>query len=205
MIRKAEVNDKIKVSELYYVSGPNICKYCFASDEKTTLGLIKMLYGKPENPFSREYYWIYEDDGVIKGMLVGFPGMDMHQLEKNISHYGKEMFKIAGFRACMQMMAHELSLHNYMPPIKDDEFYIQSLAVFPEFRGQKISSALVKCIKEYAHSKEFAKLSLVAESDNRHAIKVYEKFGFVCADETILPRKFHKKHLSGFCKMVLRI
>ena len=205
MIRKAHNRDKKQASELYYISGPNICNYCFASDEKTTLKLIEMLFQKPANSFSHECYWLYEEDERIKGAAVVFPGKDEALLENNIGRYSKEMLKIAGYKRCISMMLRSRTFHKFAPCAEADEFYIQSLAVFPEFRGQGIGSALLNHIIAHAKDNSYKKVSLIAESDNEHAIMIYKKLGFVITEEVTLPGKFQKFYLAGFKKMVLNL
>ena len=92
-----------------------------------------------------------------------------------------------------------------MPPINDDEMYIPSLAVFPQYRGQKVGSALLRHVFEYARGQGYKKISLIAETDNEKAIAVYKKLGFSITHTNEFPKKFHKHNLYGFHKMLFSL
>ena len=204
MIRKAELHDKVAVSKLNYLSGPNIFKYFFTSNEQTTLKILERLYESPETIFSKDFFWVHEEDGTIKGAISIFPGKDKKLFEKNIGKYGKELAQIAGFFTALKM-AFKGSLSKYMPPIHDDELYIQTIAVFPEYRGQRIASGLLHHAFEYAKQLQLPKVSLLAELPNEHAIMVYQKYRFRITATQEFKRKYRKHQLYGMHKMVAEV
>lgn len=204
MIRKAELHDKAAISKLYYLSGPNISKYFFASSEQIALNILNRLYEHPETIFSKDFFWVYEEDGTIKGAISIFPGKDKKVFEKNIGKYGKELVQIAGFFATMKMMF-RASLSKSLPTIHDDELYIQAIAVFPEYRGQRIASGLLHHAFEYAGQLKLPKVSLLVELPNEHAIMVYKKYGFRITATQEFKRKYRKYQLYGMHKMVAEV
>lgn len=80
-----------------------------------------------------------------------------------------------------------LSFNRYLPGTEDDELFISNLAVFEEYRGQGIAVKLLEKAEEAAVEKGLKKLSLYVETDNAHAKRVYEKFGFKEVKKVILP------------------
>ena len=86
MIRKAELHDKVAVSKLNYLSGPNIFKYFFSTPEQTALNILDRLYETPETPLSKDFFRVHEEDGTIKGAISIFPGKDNKLFEKNRGH-----------------------------------------------------------------------------------------------------------------------
>jgi ribosomal protein S18 acetylase RimI-like enzyme len=56
-------------------------------------------------------------------------------------------------------------------------WWIQSVYVRPEFRGQRIYSKLYEFVKERAVEAKAFGIRLYVENDNYHAQKVYEKVG----------------------------
>ncbi len=59
-------------------------------------------------------------------------------------------------------------------------WFVDSLAVYPEFRGHKIGSALVDdSLQRARHTDGVSQASLVAEDSNTNAINLYKSRGFV--------------------------
>jgi ribosomal protein S18 acetylase RimI-like enzyme len=85
--------------------------------------------------------------------------------------------------------------------MEKDELFISNLAVFEEYRGKGIAVKLLEKAEEMATEKGLNKLSLYVETDNSHAKRVYEKFGFQEVKKSMLPQEFHKHNLFGFYKM----
>ena len=82
MIRKAELEDKTAISKLHYMAAPNVFTYFFASPEQRALTMLEQLYEYPETMFSKDFFWVHEEDGKIQGVICIFPGKDKKVLEK---------------------------------------------------------------------------------------------------------------------------
>jgi ribosomal protein S18 acetylase RimI-like enzyme len=204
MIRKAAGKDKADISKLHYMAGQHFFNYFFASPETIALKILDRLYEPPDTIFSRDFFWVHEDQGTIKGAISLFPGSDKKLLEENIGRHGRVLAHIAGFFPTMKMMFRG-SLHTYMPPIYDDELYTQALAVFPQYRGQRIASALLHHAFEYANQQQLPKVSLLVEIPNEHARMVYQHYGFRIAMTQHFKRKYRKHNLYGVHKMLAAV
>jgi ribosomal protein S18 acetylase RimI-like enzyme len=204
IIRKAEGKDKADISKLHYVAGEHFFNYFFASTKTTALNILDRLYEPPDTIFSKDFFWVYEDQGTIRGAISLFPGMDKKFLEENIGKQGKELVRIAGLFKTIQMMFRG-SLHNYIPPIYDDELYIQALAVFPQYRDQRVASALLHHAFQYANEQQLPKVSLLVEIPNEHARMVYTHYGFRITMTQQFKSKYQKHKLYGVHKMVAEV
>ncbi|NVL92498.1 MAG: GNAT family N-acetyltransferase [Desulfobacterales bacterium] len=204
MIRKAEGKDKSDISKLHYLAAPHIFSYFFASPETIVLKILDRLFETPDTIFSKDFFWVNEDHGTIRGAISIFPGRNKKLFEKNIGKYGKEFAQIAGFFPAIKMMFRG-SLNKYIPSIYDDELYIQAIAVFPKYRGQRIASALLHHAFEYANQQQLPKVSLLIEIPNEHAILVYEQYGFLITMTQQFKRKYRKHKLLGVHKMVAEV
>ena len=76
---------------------------------------------------------------------------------------------------------------------ENDELYIDSLAVYPEFRGQKISRYLIDAVKTQAEEYLLSKVSLLADDAKPYLEKMYRQYGFEVTGEIILDGVKHKK------------
>ena len=204
MIRKAEEKDKADISKLHYMAGEHFFNYFFASPETIALNILDRLYELPDTIFSKDFFWVHEDHGTIRGAISLFPGRDKKLFEENIGKQGKKLAQIAGFFTAVKMMFRG-SLHNSIPPIYDDELYIQALAVFPQYRGQGVASALLQHAFEHAKQQQLPKVSLLVEIPNEHARMVYTHYGFRIALTQQFKRKYRKYHLYGVHKMVAEV
>jgi ribosomal protein S18 acetylase RimI-like enzyme len=204
MIRKAVRKDKADISKLHYIAGKHFFNYFFASTKKTVLKILDQLYEPPDTIFSKDFFWVYEDRGTIQGAISHFPGREKKFLEENIGKQGKKLAQIAGYFTAVKMMFRG-SLSKYIPPIYDDELYIQALAVFPPYRGQRIASALLHHALEYANQQQLPKVSLLVEIPNEHARMVYTHYGFRITMTQHFKRKYRKHKLNGVHKMVVEV
>jgi ribosomal protein S18 acetylase RimI-like enzyme len=131
--------------------------------------------------------------------------MNKKLYEKNIGKQGKELVQIAGYFTAIKMLLRG-SLHNYMPPVDDDELYIQTLAVFPQYRGQRVASVLLQHAFEHAKQQQLLpKVSLLVEIPNEHARMVYTHYGFRITMTQHFKRKYKKHKLYGVHKMVAEL
>jgi ribosomal protein S18 acetylase RimI-like enzyme len=204
MIRKAEGKDKAEICKLHYMAGQHFFNYFFPIPKTIALKMLARLYDPPDTIFSRDFSWVHEDHGTIRGAISLFPGRDKELFEKNIGSHGKELAHLAGFFPTMKMMLRG-SLHAYMPPIDDDELYIQALAVFPNYRGHRVASALLRHAFEHARQQQLPKVCLLVEISNEHAIMVYKHYGFRIAMTQHFKRKYRKHKLYGVHKMVAEV
>ena len=62
--------------------------------------------------------------------------------------------------------------------VREGEFYISNIAVYPEFRGMGLGTELMLHIEKNAIKKKNKSLSLDVEVQNEGAINLYKKLGF---------------------------
>ena len=192
-----EADDCVK---LLYISGPELYTYIFVESEPKIYELIRLLYETPGNPYSKENIVVEEEDNKIRGLLLGYPASDMKKLGMQMLKCVKDMIISGGIFNFLKMIF-RMKLNKYLPRTEKDEFFISNLAVFEEYRGKGIAVKLLEKAEEMATEKGLNKLSLYVETDNSHAKRVYEKFGFQEVKKSMLPQEFHKHNLFGFYKM----
>ena len=71
---------------------------------------------------------------------------------------------------------------NDEPETDPGEYYLDSLAVHPEYRRMGIGRALLEDGIKIGLSKGFTQIALVADAGMPHLIKIYQSIGFVPAD-----------------------
>ncbi len=204
MIRKAELKDKKEITKLHYMAGSNLMEYFFACDDEKLYTILDLLYESTETIFSKEYFFLFEENDKVKGAISLYQGNLKKLLEKNIGKYGKEISRVAGFLRLLKMMLRS-SLNKAIPNFYDDELYIQAISVFSEYRGQSIASKLLKHSFEYAKKLNIPKVALIVEIQNEHALNIYKKLGFKIVSTHKFKRKYKKYKLTGIHKMIAKV
>lgn len=101
-------------------------------------------------------------DGTPMGFIVGYDGARLHDL------------RLAFFDEAERILGRDMRGH--MPDETDpDEFYLDSLAVFPEFRGRGVASALILAMARRTAGKPFG---LLCDKANARARRLYDSLGF---------------------------
>ncbi len=114
-----------------------------------------------------QYSWrfavVAECDGEPVGAVVGYDGARLKELRE-------------GTFAVLRRLV------GRVPNIEDEteagEYYLDSVAVLPEFRGRGIGSALVEAFCERAFIEGAERVGLIVEEENTKAERVYQSLGF---------------------------
>lgn len=118
--------------------------------------------------YSYQNALIAECDGVVAGAVVGYDGSQLGKLR------------------CGTLSIIEEFTGN-MPSIVDEteegEYYLDSVAVLPRFRGLGVGKALVNAFVERAFAEGAERVGLIVDKENPYAEKLYTSQGFVAVGE----------------------
>lgn len=114
-----------------------------------------------------QYSWrnslIASVGNCVAGVIVGYDGALLGELRDGT-------FKIIG------------NTTGNIPSISDEtapgEYYLDSIAVFPEFRGMGVADALLDTFCTNAFSTGFERVGLIVDCENLKAEYIYSKIGF---------------------------
>jgi len=73
----------------------------------------------------------------------------------------------------------EMDLDNMQDEAKAGEYYMDSLAVWPEWRGRGIGTKLMQAQIDKARELGFNKAALLVDPENENAKRMYRKLGFM--------------------------
>lgn len=110
------------------------------------------------------------DDGRPMGFIIGYDGVTLPKLRK------------AFFEEVRTVLGREMegSIPDECSP---GEFYLDSLAVFPEYRGSGIARSLISAMARRAA--DYGKpLGLLCDKENTRARRLYDSLGFIKVGET---------------------
>ena len=161
-IRQARKDDAPFIAKAVAIAigDENALKNYCGEDYITLLTEIAM---HDKSQYSYNNALIAEADEKVVGGVICYDGAKLHSLREQTynvinSHLGRT------------------------PSIPDEtsagEFYLDTLAVFPEYRNQGIGKSLITAICDKAFSDNHKRVGLIVDSDNPKAESLYTSIGF---------------------------
>lgn len=165
MIRKAMRGDASEIACLMMMAMNKIVyKLLGHEDEVMAIDFLKGFIVSSNNQYSHENIWVYDKNGIIAGMINIYDGGDLHELRRPVLEYlGQD----------------SENLLNIDDETAAGEFYIDTLAVSPEYRGQGIAQGILEfAIDKYVYQDNNI-LGLLVDVDNPKAHALYTRLGFI--------------------------
>ena len=107
---------------------------------------------------------VAEAEGIVVGAIVGYDGAKLLELRT-------ETFAI--------IKKHLGITPNMEPETEIGEFYLDSIAVLPEYRGRGVAKNLILTLCNKAFSEGHKNVGLLVDIENTNAEKLYHSLGFV--------------------------
>ena len=82
------------------------------------------------------------------------------------------------------------------PETEAGEYYVDSIAVLPDYRGQGIGTQLLRAGVEKAQQLHIGKVSIVVSPDNPKAQQLYESLGFQYVKDMFLFNEDYRKMIK---------
>ena len=188
IIRPAERRDAPAIGRGVVMALGSELPLYMAGDDPRRLPLVEQLFTDLAAADNSQYSWrntlvAATPDGSVAGILVSYDGARLHELRRAF---------IAGAKRVLDSEIREEEL----PDETDaEEIYLDSLAVFPEFRGHGLGAALIDAAAQH-HARNNADtlkntdggnsapttspkpLGLLCDPDNPRAHALYERLGF---------------------------
>ncbi len=132
------------------------------------------------------YSWqnslVAEQDGKVVGCLISYDGADYQSMRT-------ETFRVIAEETGRDFQQME-------PETEAGEFYLDSLAVLPEYRSQGIATQLLKAGVERARQLHASKASMVVSPQNPKAQQLYESLGFQYVKDMFLFNEDYRKMIK---------
>lgn len=162
IIRPARKEDALTIAHIIAMAigdEAGLRNYC--GDEY--ISVLRAVACAEATQYSYENVLIAESKGVVMGGVVGYDGAHLMALRRGTlaiieEHTGR------------------------VPMIVDEteagEYYLDSVGVYPQFRGMGVGLKLVKAFVEQAFAKGAERVGLIVDIQNPNAERLYCKLGF---------------------------
>lgn len=114
--------------------------------------------------YGYNYALIAEVNGKAAGAVVGYDGMELYKLREGT---------FAVLRRCIGR-----DVANIVDETEAGEYYLDSVGVLPDFRGQGVGKALVAAFCDKAFAAGHKRVGLIVDSENPDAERLYTSLGF---------------------------
>jgi ribosomal protein S18 acetylase RimI-like enzyme len=170
-------------------------------DHDLCLKALRELFVRPNNRFSFDRAHIIWQDGQVAGLLLAFPGYEIHSRNFN---FILQSVNIYGCRDYLHLILNFFQVFA-AKETENDEFYIAHLAVSPEFRRKGLAKMMLACADQASRDVNMNKVSLTVEIGNDAAIELYRQAGFITTHTIETPGLEKKFHSPGYHRMVKSI
>jgi len=117
----------------------------------------------------------WEDDSPV-GICLCYDGARYHEMRKITFPLFDDLMHDEADHA-------EMDLDNMQDEAEAGEYYMDSLAVWPECRGRGIGKKLMEAQLEKAKALGFEKATLLVDPENENAQRLYRRLGFMDSSE----------------------
>ena len=133
-------------------------------DEQHPLASIfAELAAREVSQYSYRNALVAEVDGTTVGAIIGYDGARLEELRKPLFELMREKF-------------------GNIPTVEDEtsagEFYLDSLAVLPQWRGRGVGGALLSAARDRAFAAGHSRVGLIVDFANPRAEALYNSLGF---------------------------
>ncbi|HTX79069.1 MAG TPA: GNAT family N-acetyltransferase [Longilinea sp.] len=164
--------------------------------------VLQRFFVQHSSRFSYDAVWIASIDGKPAGLLLGFPGREYFRRNAVLAW---QVWGVYGVIDALRL----IGLSTRLAQVKEtrrDEFYIDHLAVSPDFRRQGIGRELLARGEKLAEQAGLRKLSLIVERDNEPAHALYRSTGFQVVETFPATEDYQKRfHTPGVDRMVKKL
>lgn len=173
-IEKATKADGRHIARLIMMAMSEDCCRFIAGEKRTLQDFECMMMELAEKDFSQYSYnntvMARDTDGTVMGACVAYRGDRLHELRE------------AFFDAAKRHLDRDFS--HIDDETEPDEYYLDSLAVYPEYRGRGVATALLQTMIARAHD-EGLPPALLVDKENPSAERLYLSIGFRFVNEKV--------------------
>ncbi len=198
-LQPAATDDAELAAQLIYATMGSMADYLLGGDDASQAHrMIALLFRRPKNRYSYQYADLALVDGEVVGLLLSYPGTMMKALHFPMV---KNLFAVNGFRAALRFFYRSLPLMT-VKEVEADEYFINNVAVFPQFQGHGVGKLLMELAEQKARASGLQKCALTVDIENERAVGLYKHLGYQVMDTVKIKQLERRMGFSGIYRMV---
>ncbi|SFK73944.1 Acetyltransferase (GNAT) family protein [Paenibacillus sp. 1_12] len=164
MIRKAQKEDAAAVIALMYTAIGGIAHTLAGTEDVgDALQVLEQFFREKGNRISYENVIVIEEDGRVIAFMLAYHGSRAAELDRPF------LERLAANGSTTQTIERET---------REDEYYLDSIAVHSDYQGKGIGTELLRLFQEQAIELGHPKIMLLVDLDNPSAKQLYVKQGY---------------------------
>lgn len=178
----ATVSNADLAAELIHATEPHIFGYLHGHDMALVRRHLGHQWQQTDSLFSHRFAtaaWLGDE---LMGIELGFDGQVQAQATGPMIEHAMATLTEAEFAHFASWFEHGRFV---LPPVSDDAWYLQHLAVVPAARGRGVGERLLDNCIERCREAGFRRLHLDVYAENP-AVRLYERVGFTVIVETLV-------------------
>ncbi|MBO5687661.1 MAG: N-acetyltransferase [Alistipes sp.] len=161
-VRRATMDDATMIARVVAMAiGDEQALYDYCGEDY--LAVLTSVAQADATQYSWHYALVAEVDGSVAGVVVGYDGAMLEEL------------RAGTFAIIREHIGRVPTIPN---ETEAGEYYLDSVGVVPEYRGQGVGRALVAALCEKAFDEGHERVGLIVDSDNAQAERLYTSLGF---------------------------
>ena len=198
-IRSAIEDDANTSTQLIYMTMGSLADYLLGGDDEgAAKKVISRLFRRQKNRYSHQYTNLAIINGEVAGLLLSYHGKVLKSLNFPMV---ESMFAVIELPQLLQFFYRSLPLIR-IKEAAADEYFINNMAIFPEFRGQGIGKFLMNLAQKRAKESGLNKCALTVEIKNSRAVELYQYLGYQIVDTIKVERLNRRIGFTGLYRMV---
>ena len=174
LFRQAKPEDADEAAELICMAWEECaCVLAGTTNKKEIQEVIKVFYQQPNNILSYQNVDIAEGQNGVAGLVLSYPSDYYEQLYKFVAKKLPDIYQsdVTDFQSKVIPLFKTKEA-------KPGEFYIDSLAVYPQYQSCGVGSRLLKVAHLKSCKHGIKKTSLIVKLENKAALNLYKKHGY---------------------------
>jgi ribosomal protein S18 acetylase RimI-like enzyme len=174
-IRPAELADSDWAADLVFSTGPGLFSYVFALKPVEAKDVFRRAFAVGNHALSHEHVQILEVDDRPVGVAMGYSGRVKRQAESQMQGVMSHLLPLSNVP---RVLVNYADLSRIKQDVADEDYYLLSLALLPEFQRKGLGKVLLGEIQFQAQDQGCKTLCADVTYSNDRACRWLERLGY---------------------------
>lgn len=181
VLRRGTPQDSAVAGRLMYEASTKYMSAIFGKDEenarKQATRAFSSIFTLPGHRWNYQNAWMAERQEEVVGVLVAYGGNEHPKLSFSL-RFTLAWLKEINLAQLPRLVRLGHMLSETSIPIDPNDFYIDTLAVLPQWRRKGVGKELIRFATELAREQQYHRVALDVLASNHGARLFYSKMGF---------------------------